>query len=89
MRTIQVSVKAKLKGTDIENTQTFNYDEPDDFAEAIEMDGEKEAFKTFLNERKTNFQDKMRKKMEEAMGKKIAALIKNDAAIKEALNIQI
>lgn len=61
MRIIKVDVKAKVGN--IEKTQTFDYQEPEDFAEAIELDGEKEAFKIFLNERKTRFQDKMRKEM--------------------------
>ena len=43
--------------------KTMDYERPKDFEEAIEMDGEQKAFKTYLNERKTNFMDKERKKM--------------------------
>jgi predicted ArsR family transcriptional regulator len=74
MRTIKVSVKAKVGK--LEKTKEFDYDEPSDFAEAIEMDGEREAFKTFLNERKTNFQDKMRKKMVDDITKKVMDKLK-------------
>jgi len=45
----------------------YDYQEPEDFAEAIEMDGEATAFKVYLNERKTRFQDKMRKSMVEEL----------------------
>ena len=74
MNTIKVSVKAKV-GT-LETTKEFDYKEPEDFAEAIEMDGETKAFKTFLNERKTNFQDKMRKQMVKDLTERIAAKMK-------------
>jgi hypothetical protein len=74
MRTIKVSVKAKVGK--LEKTKEFDYDEPEDFAEAIEMDGEVKAFKTFLNERKTNFQDSMRKKMVDDITKKVMDKLK-------------
>ena len=70
MRTIKVSVKAKV-GT-LQTSKEFDYDEPSNFEDAIEMDTEKVAFKTYLNERKTNFQDKMRKQMVKDLTDKIA-----------------
>ena len=51
-----------------------NYDEPEDFAEAIEMDGETKAFKTFLNERKTNYMDTIRRDILKDATKKIGEL---------------
>jgi len=36
----------------MEKTISRSYDEPEDFAEGIEMDGEQRAFKTYLNKRK-------------------------------------
>lgn len=38
------------------------YSEPTTWAEACKMDGETKAFKTFLNERKTSFMDRIRTK---------------------------
>ena len=59
MITEKVRVKAKIGALVIE--KEYDYDRPEDFEEAIEMDGEAKALKTYLNERKTNFQDKKRK----------------------------
>jgi len=61
MKTEKVKVTVKLGN--IQKTESFEYEYPENFEEAIEMDGETKAMKTYLNERKTNIQDKHRRKM--------------------------
>lgn len=61
MKTEKVKVTVKLGN--IQKTESFDYEYPENFEEAIEMDGETKAMKTYLNERKTNIQDKHRRKM--------------------------
>lgn len=77
-KTIKVTVTAKIGG--LKKTSTFDYSEPADFEEAIEMDGEDKAFKTYLNERKTNFQDQKRREMIKQITEKIGALDKDQLA---------
>lgn len=62
MKTYQITVKAKIGGLQLPNKE-FSYEEPEDFEEGIEMDGEQKALKLYLNERKTQTMDKYRKKM--------------------------
>jgi len=83
MKTIKVSVKAKMGK--LEKMQEFSYDEPENFEEAIEMDGEAKAMKTYLNERKTNFQDKKRREMLDAMTKGVADLAKENPEVEALL----
>jgi len=61
MKTEKVKVTVKLGN--IQKTESFDYEYPENFEEAIEMDSEAKAMKTYLNERKTNFQDKHRREM--------------------------
>ena len=72
MKTYEIEVKAKIGSLVI--PKKVNYNEPEDFAEAIEMDGETKAFKTFLNERKTNYMDKIRRDILKDATKKIGEL---------------
>ena len=65
-------VKVTAKVGKIEKSKSFEYEYPENFEEAIEVDGESKAMKTYLNERKTNFQDKKRKEMVEQITKLIA-----------------
>ena len=74
MKKIKVSVKAKVGS--IEKTETYDYNEPDNLAEAIEVDTESKVFKTYLNKRKTNFQDEKRKDLVEALTNAILAKMK-------------
>ena len=60
--TESVTINAKIGALSLP-AKTMDYERPKDFEEAIEMDGETKAFKTYLNERKTNFMDKERKQM--------------------------
>jgi len=72
MKSYEIEVKAKIGSMII--PKKVNYDEPEDFAEGIEMDGEDKAFKTYLNERKTNFMDKIRREILKDATKKIGEL---------------
>ena len=85
MRTIKVSVTCKLAGKKF--TREFDYDEPESLEEGIEMDGEEKLIKTWLNERKTNFQDKKRKEMLTAIEKAYLAKIKEAGLSLEDIEI--
>jgi len=62
MRTIKVSVTPKFG-----KAKDFDYDEPENWAEAVEYSkkGETFEFKQYLTKRKSNFQDKQRKALDE------------------------
>ena len=60
------------------------YQEPENWKEACSMDTEQKAFKIFLNERKTNFQDKERKQELARINKQINEILGSEA-IKKAL----
>lgn len=85
MRTIKVSVKAKIGA--LETSSVFDYDEPDNWQEAIQAseDGEASEFKIYLIKRKTNFQDAKRSKMVKQLTSKLGALSK-DKLIELGLN---
>jgi len=72
MKTYEIQIKCKVGK--FEKTVTSSYDEPEDWQEACKMDGsEKKAFSTYLNKRKTNEMDKIRKDEVKAMQEKIIA----------------
>ena len=85
MRTYDVAVTCKLSGKKL--TKNFPYDEPESLEEGIEMDGEDKVIRTWLNERKTNFQDKMRKEMLKAMEKALLRKIKEAGLSLEDIEI--
>jgi len=74
MKTYDIEVKAKIGALEI--PKTFSYDEPEDWASAIEMSdkGEASEFKVYLIKRKTNFMDKHRSEMVKNATKKLGAL---------------
>jgi len=57
-----LTIKIKCKVGKFEKTIEAPYQEPETWQEAIEMDTEPKAFATYLNKRKTNEMDKIRKK---------------------------
>ena len=70
-QTIKVPVTcSKNLGGNI--TKTFEWEQPDDFAEAEAL-YKAEAWKACLTKLKTNFQDRMRKKLDAAIIKKVSA----------------
>lgn len=71
---VTVSVTAKVGG--IEYSKEFDWKEPLTLDEAEELYGDK-AFKACVTKLKTNFQDDMRKKLEKAIGEKIAEKVKS------------
>ena len=87
MKTITVNVTAKIGK--IEKTETFNYDEPLDFAEGIEMDGEQKAFNAYLIKRKTNFQDAKRRKMLDTLTKGINNAMANPEVLAKLAELGI
>ena len=72
----KMSVDVKCKFGKFEKTVIMDYTEPENFEEAIEMDGEKKAFSIYLNKRKTNHMDKIRKKEVTAMQETIMEKMK-------------
>uniref|UniRef100_A0A6M3KIE0 Uncharacterized protein n=1 Tax=viral metagenome TaxID=1070528 RepID=A0A6M3KIE0_9ZZZZ len=73
MKKMKVSITAKLGK--LEKSTSKDYEEPENWQEAIKSDGEAQAFKIFLIERKTRFQDKERKKLLDQMTKKLAEIM--------------
>jgi len=72
----KLTVDVKCKFGKFEKTVVMDYDEPEDFAEAIEVDGEKKAFSIYLNKRKTNHMDVIRKKTVSEMQETVLAKMK-------------
>ena len=73
MKKMKVSITAKLGK--FEKKVDKDYEEPENWQEAVKVDGETEAFKLYTIERKTRFQDKERKKMVDQMTKKLSAIL--------------
>ena len=87
MKTATIIIKATSKmNKAIKQEIPTEYQWPETWQEAIEMDGsEAKAFKTYLDERKTNFMDKIRNKAVKSMDSKIAEIIMNDVDLKAKL----
>ena len=79
MNTSTIDIKCRVGK--MEKIISREYDEPEDFAEGIEMDTEARAFKTYLNKRKTNFMDKERSIEVKRMEKEITKALQDPAIV--------
>lgn len=73
MKKTTITVKAKIGKLALPSKE-FDYEEPENLEEAVEIDKEPKIMKLYLNERKTQQMDKHRKKMVDTFTKALGEM---------------